>query len=227
MIRRIAGVVVRPRATLAELAARPAWVATWAFILITWALFGGWLITSEIGQQALIDERVRVLEAFGGTVSDAAYRELQSSPPYWVYLTSGGRLLLTPLVTLVVAIGVMAAARLEGAAATLTQALALVVHASVVLLLGQIVATPLHYVRESLTSPLNLTAVLPFMEEGTFRARLFGTLDLFALWWAGLIAQSLSILTGRRVGRYLTVLALVFLGFGGVVAALIAMSGGS
>lgn len=227
MIRRIAGVVIHPRATLAELAARPAWVATWAFILITWALLGGWLVASEIGQQALIDERVRVLEAFGGTVSDAEYRELQSRPPNWVYLTSGGRLLLTPPVTLLVAVACWAAARLEGGAATLTQALSLVVHASVVLLLGQIIATPLHYVRESLTSPLNLTAVLPFMEEGTFRARLFGTLDLFAIWWAALIALGLSILTGRRIGRYLTVLTLVFLGFGGVVAALIAALGGA
>jgi len=74
---------------------------------------------------------------------------------------------------------------------------------------------------------LNLSAVLPLMEEGTFRTRLFGTIDLFALWWAVLLAVSLSILTGRRVGRYLTAIAVVFLGFGGVVAAIIAASGGS
>ena len=227
MIRRIAGVIVRPRATLHELAARPAWVATWAFILITWALCGGWLLASDIGQQALIDERVRVIEAFGGTVSDADYQALLLRPPLWVYVTSGGRALLLPVTTLAVAVGLWLVARAEGAKATLNQAMSLVVHASVVLLIGQVIATPLHYVRESLTSPLNLSAVLPFMEEGSFQARLFGTIDLFALWWAVLLALSLSILTRRRLGRYLTATAVVFLGFGGVVAALIAAFGGS
>jgi hypothetical protein len=227
VIRRIAGVVVRPRATLSEVAAQPAWVATWVVILIAWAICGGALLASDIGAQAVIDERVRVVEAFGGTVSDAEYQALLARPPYWVYLTSGGRLLLTPPLTVLVAVAVWLAARAEGARARFAQALALVVHASVVLVLGQVVATPLHYLRESLTSPLNLSAVLPLMEEGTFRTRLFGTMDLFAVWWAVLLAMSLSILTGRRVGRYLVALALVFLGVGGVVAAVIAASGGS
>jgi len=227
VIRRIAGVVVRPRATLVEVASRPAWVATWGFILIAWTLCGGWLLASDIGRQALIDERVRVVETFGGTVSDAQYQALQSNPPYWVYLTSGNRALLLPLTTLAVAVAVWLVANGDGGAATFSQALALVVHASVVLLIGQLLATPLHYVRESLTSPLNLTAVLPFMEEGTFRARMFGAVDLFALWWAVLLAMSLSILTRRRVGRYLLAITVAFLGFGGVVAALIAASGGS
>ena len=68
-----------------------------------------------------------------------------------------------------------------------SQALAIVVHASVVLLVGQVIATPLHYVRESLTSPLNLAAVLPLMQDGTAPTRFAGTLDLFALWWAVLL----------------------------------------
>ena len=41
------------------------------------------------------------------------------------------------------------------AATRFSQALAIAVHSSVVLVIGQLVATPLHYVRESLTSPLN------------------------------------------------------------------------
>ena len=50
----------------------------------------------------------------------------------------------------------MALARLDGASVPYATALAIAVHASVVLALQQIVATPLHYVRESLTSPTNL-----------------------------------------------------------------------
>ena len=227
VIGRIAGVVWCPRATLAALVRQPTWVATWLLILIVWAICGAWLLSSDVGRQALIDERVRVVEAFGGTVTDDEYAALLANPPWWVYFTSGGRLLLTPEVTLLIAVALWATARFDGASITPSQALSVAVHASIVLLLGQLIATPLHYVRESLTSPLNLAAVLPLMEEGTVPARFFGTLDLFAIWWAALLAMGLSVLTKRRTSRYLVPLAGVYLGFAGLMAAIIAATGGA
>ncbi len=226
MLRRIAGVITRPRATLAELVDRPAWAATWFFILVGWAICGGWLLSTDVGQQGLIDERVRVIESFGGTVTEPEYAALLAQPPWWVYFTSGGRLLLTPEVTLLVALAVWAVARLEGVSAKFSQGLAVAVHASVVLLVGQLVATPFHYIRESLTSPLNAAAVLPLMEEGTVVARFFGVMDLFAVWWAGLLAVGLSVLTGRPTARYIVPIALLFAGFAGVMAVVMAVMGG-
>jgi hypothetical protein len=227
VIRRVAGIIFRPRAILAELVTRPVWMATWVFILIVWAAIGGWLLSTEIGQQALVDERVRVVETFGGEITDQAYEAMQTSPPWSVYVTSGGRLLLTPVATLAAAVGMWAIARRDGARARFEQALAIAVHTSVVLLVGQVIATPLHYVRESLTSPLNLAAVLPLMEEGSFQARMFGSLDLFALWWAGLLAAGTATLTGRRAGRYLKGILLGYAGLAAGVAALIAFMGGA
>ena len=222
MIRRLVGVVWRPRTILTALAQKPVWVGTWVFILTVWALVGGWLLSTDIGQQALIDESVRVIEAFGGSVSDSQYRSLLAQPPWWVYATSGGRFLLTPVLTLAAASGLWLAARAERASARFSQALSIVVHASVVLLLGQLVATPLHYVRESLTSPLNLAAVLPLMEDGTAPTRFAGSLDLFALWWAALLAIGLSVLTGRQVMRYVWSIAAIFGLFAAVIAGLTA-----
>lgn len=226
-MRRLAGVVLYPRTTLAALVRAPAWLGTWSVILIVWALCGTWLLSTGIGQQALVDERVRVIESFGGTVSDAEYAGLQAQPPWWVYFTSGSRLLLLPITTVMTALGLMAVARLEGVAVTVSQALALVVHSTVVLLLGQLVATPLHFVREALTSPLNVAAMLPLIEGGTVAARFFGTLDVFAMWWMGLLALSLSTLTGRRFWRYAAPLAALYLGFAAVAAAVIAVMGGA
>jgi hypothetical protein len=227
LIRRLAGVVLYPRTTLAALVRKPAWLGTWSVILIVWALCGTWLLSTEIGQQALVDERVRVIESFGGTVSDAEYAGLQAQPPWGVYFTSGSRLLLLPVTTVLTALGVLAVARREGVAATVSQALALVVHATVVLLLGQLVATPMHFVREALTSPLNVAALLPLIEDGTVAARFFGTMDVFAMWWMGLLALSLSTLTGRRFWRYAGPLAALYLGFAAVAAAVIAALGGA
>jgi hypothetical protein len=226
VIRRIAGVIARPRATLAGLIAAPAWVSTWSAILFVWAVCGGWLLSTEVGQQALVDERVRVIETFGGSVSDSQYAALLASPPWWVYLTSGSRTWLTPPVTLIVALGVWLVARLERAPASLAQALAIVVHTSIVLVVGQLLATPLHYVRESLTNPLNLAAILPLMEEGTPPTRFFGTMDFFALWWMALIALGLSILTGQRLGRYLLAMATLYGLFAAVLAVVIEVTGG-
>lgn len=227
MIRRLAGVVLRPRATLAALVAVPAWAATWSVILTVWAVCGGWLLYTDIGKQALVDERVRVIESFGGTVSDADYAALQAAPPWWVYFTSGGRLLLLPATTLAVAAMIVVIVRAAGVTATLHQGLAVAVHVSVPLFIGQIVATPIHYVRESLTSPLNLAAVLPLMEAGTVQARLFGTIDLFAMWWAGLLALGLAVLTGRQASHYAWRLAALFLVFAAVSATLSVAMGGA
>jgi hypothetical protein len=117
--------------------------------------------------------------------------------------------------------------RKDGIGASWPQALSIVVHANVVLLLGQLVATPLHYVRESLTSPLNLAAVLPGMNEGTVPARFFGSLDFFVMWWCGLLAIGLAVLTRRRLTRYAVVLGLFYAGFAAVIAATVAVMGGS
>ena len=206
---------------------RPVWVDTWIIILIIFAGCGAALLATEIGQQALVDERVRVIETFGGRVDDAQYAALVARPPQWVYLTSGGRLVLTPVVTVVVAIACWAVARADGAAATFPQALAIVVHATVVVALGQVIATPIIYIRQSLTSPLNLAAVLPLIQEGTPAARFFGAIDLFALWWMALLAIGLAALTRRRVGRYAKSLAAVYVGFAAIMAAAIAAVGGT
>lgn len=227
MIRRIAGVVSRPRATMVELVARPSWVATWLVVLIGWGICGVSLLSTGIGRQALIDEQVRVSESFGATITDAEYAALLTQPPWWVYFTSGGRLLITPIATLLTAVAVWMVGRKTGGGARWSQALSIVVHATVVLLIGQVIVTPLHYVRESLTSPLNLAAVLPAMDDGTVAARFFGSLDIFVLWWCGLLAIGLATLTRRNVGGYALALAGLYMGLAAVIAATIAVMGGS
>jgi len=226
-MRRLAGVVLYPRTTLAGLVAAPTWIGTWFAILVIWAVCGGWLLSTDVGQQALVDERVRVVEALGGTVSDVEYAGLQAQPPWWVYFTSGNRLLLLPVTTVAAALGLMGVARLDGVSTTVSQAMALAVHATMVLLLGQVLATPMHFIREALTSPVNVATLLPLVEDGTVAARFFGAMDVFAVWWMGLLALSLSVLTGRRLWRYAGPLAALYLGFAAVAAAVIAVMGGA
>ncbi len=224
-MRRVTGVLVHPRATMAEVVRHPVFLTTWVVVLLAVVVCGGLLLSTQVGQQALVDERVRVTEALGGRVNDAEYARLEAAPPVSIYLTSGGRLLLTPLVTLLVAAGLIALARLDGVGLTYVTALAIVVHATVVLALQQIVATPLHYVAESLASPTNVAGLLRVFDEGTLPARLFGSIDVFGLWWMWLLSVGLAAAAGKPARRYLWRLLAVYVGVAAIVAAVFAVLG--
>jgi hypothetical protein len=210
---------------MAEVVRHPAFITTWIVVVLAVTICGGLLLSTPVGRQALVDERVRVIEALGGRVDDAEYASLQANPPYAIYLTSGGRLLVTPPMTLVVAAGLMLLCRIDGASVSYVQALAIAVHASVVLALQQIVATPLHFIAESLTSPTNVAGVLRVFDEGTLPARLFGTIDVFGLWWMWLLALGAAAATNRPARRYVWRLLAVYVGVAAGVAVVFALLG--
>ncbi len=226
-MRRLVGVLVRPYATMAQVTAQPTWAVPWIVVLAVWAACALSLLNSDVGQQALVDEQVRRVESFGGTVDDTRYEALQRDPPLSAYFVSGGRLLLTPPVTFAVAMGLILLSRRDGGQASAAQGLAVSVHAMAPLALGQIAATPLHYLRESLTSPFNLAALVPLADEGTWAARLLGSIELFGLWWMWVVAVGLGAVAKRPPRRYLAKLLVIYLGFAAVMAAIVTMLGGS
>jgi hypothetical protein len=224
-MRRVIGVLAHPRRTMSEVVARPDVAVAWICVLVVSAACAFILLSTAVGRQALVDERVRVVEALGGRVDDAAYATLQANPPWLVYWTSGGRLLLTPVMTLLIAAGLMALAALDGVKVRYVTALAITVYASIVLALQQVVATPLHFIRESLTSPTNIGGLLPMLEEGSLPARWLGSIDVFGLWWVWLMALGLAAVTGRPAGRHLGRLLVAYVGVAALVAAVFAVLG--
>jgi hypothetical protein len=210
---------------MGEVVRNPAFMTTWVVVLLAVVVCGGWLISTPVGKQALVDERVRVTEALGQRVDDAAYARLQADPPVSIYWTSGGRLLLTPPLTLLIAAGLVVLARLDGVQVRYVTALAIAVHATVVLAVQQVVATPVHYLFESLTSPTNLAGIIRVFDEGSIPARLFGTIDIFGLWWMWLLSLGLAAVAGRPARRYAVRLLAVYVGVAAVVAAVFAVMG--
>ena len=221
----VTGVLMHPRSSMDEVVRRPTFLAVWVGVLLTVAVCGGLLLATPVGQQALVDERVRVTEALGQRVDDTEYARLQANPPRLVYLTSGGRLLLMPPVTLLVAAGLMVLARLDAANVRFVTALAITVHATVVLAVQQIIVTPVHYAYESLTSPTTVAGILRMFDEGTLAARLFGTIDVFGLWWMWLLAVGLAAATGRKARHYLGRLVIVYVAVAAIIAAVFAAMG--
>jgi hypothetical protein len=225
-MRRIAGVLWHPRSTMAALVAAPSWFPTWVFILALWLVPAGWFLSTATGRLALVDERVRQVEAFGWRVDDARYDALLQRPPWDAYFLSGGRLLLSPPITVLVAAALVALARLDGAPLPIAGGLAVSVHASVPLAVQQLIATPVSYLTESLASPTNLAAALR-LENGTLGSRLFGAIDLFGLWWVWLLAVGLSAATGRQARGYLVRLVFIYAVIAAALAAAMSVAGGS
>lgn len=224
-MRSVTGVLLHPRSTMDEVVRHPAFLAAWIGVVLTVAVCGGLLLPTQVGQQALVDEQVRVTEALGRRVDDAEYARLQAHPPVLVYLTSGGRLLLMPPITLLVAAALMMLARLDRASVKFVTALAITVHATVVLAVQQLIATPLHYAYESLTSPTSVAGLLRVFDEGTWPARLFGTIDVFGLWWMWLLSIGLAAAAGKKARHYLWRLVVVYVGVAAIVAAVFAVMG--
>jgi hypothetical protein len=212
---------------MSAIVADPAFLSTWAVLLLTWTACAVWLLRTDVGQQALVDERVRAVEAFGGRVDDAAYAAWQARPPLLGYFTSGGRLLLNPGVTLAVAGGLFLWARRAGRPIRPAVATAIAVHATTVLVLQQVVATPVAFVRESLASTTNLAALVPVADEGTVMARLLGAIDVFGVWWVCLMAIGAGAATGHGATRPALLFVAVYVVGAAVIAAALAVAGGS
>ena len=93
------------------------------------------------------------------------------------------------------------------------------------LALQQVVVTPLHFIRESLTSPTNIGGLLPVLDEGSLPARWLGSIDVFGLWWVWLLAIGLAAATGRPARRYAARLLMAYIGIAALVAAVFAVLG--
>lgn len=211
---------------MAAAVAQPTVAGPWIVVLALWLIPSAGLLSTSVGRQALVDEHVRIVEAFGGAVSDAQYVALQQSPPWSSFLT-GTRLLLVPVATLLVALAIWQVARWHQGSLSTAAALAVSVQASCILGLQQAVTVPLMFLRESVTNMTNLAAVLPGIQDGSLPARLFGSIDIFALWWGGLIALGLSAATGRPARRYAGALLGLYVGMAAVLAVVMVLRGGS
>jgi hypothetical protein len=225
---RIVGVIVYPRRTFGAIAADPRWAGMLLVITVAAVLLMAVVLTTEVGQQAMLDQQVSTMESFGMTVSDERYAAMEAAMPHAASRTALTIAVALPSVLMALAgllFGVFKF--LGGPAASFRQVLAVVVFSSTILLVQQLIAAPLNYARESLSSPTNLTVFLPYLEEGTFLARALGLIDLFHLWWLAVLSIGLSVLYARPTaaiaGGLLAAYALIATG----VAAMMGAFGGS
>lgn len=195
-----------PHATLSSVVGRPRTIDLAMLIVVVAATCSVGFLLTGVGRLAALDQTVRQLESFGATMTDTQYAELRHLQPYRPIISAATIVVGWPMMWLFAAfilraIGNRFHAPLPGTderRVTFAQALTVVVHASSILAVRAVVATPINYARESLGGSTSLGVLLPVFGDATFAARLFGAVDLFLVWWVVLIAMGLSILYQSR-----------------------------
>jgi len=186
------------------------------------AAAGAVVSATEVGQLALVDQWERTALAFGQAVDDARYAELHAWSRMGPAVAAGNALLAGPGVALVVSLLVFLWVRRRAATVSYSQALAVVVHAGVVLAVGRLVAAPLVYVRETTASAVTVGSWFPSLDEASPVARFLGSLDFFTLWWAVVLGIGVAVLSGRRARTCAAWIMAVYVGVALVAAAVMA-----
>jgi hypothetical protein len=217
---RFAGVIFSPRATYADVAARPriAGMLLLVLAIIVSATFA--FLSTDVGQQASLDNQVRQMESFGRTITDAQYAQMERMAPFARYFAAGFQLLLTPTLALIVAglaFAVFNAAL--GGDANFKQVYAIVVHSGAILVIQALFGLPLAYARQSLSGTTNLAVFVPFLDEASFAARALGAVDLVLVWWLVSLAIGLGVLYRRRTAPIATTLLIIYVAIGVIIAA--------
>jgi Yip1 domain len=217
---RIAGVVFSPRATYGDVAARPRWFGVLFLIILCGSAGVYTLLSTQVGQNALLDQQVRQAEAFGRPMTDAQYEQLERLAPYGKYFGVGFQVVVLPLAAVILAaLAFVGFNVIMGGDASFKQVFAIVVHSGVVLTLVQTLGLPLAYLRESLSGTTNLAIFAPFLDENSFGARLLGAVDLVFIWWIVSLAIGLGVLYRKRTGPIATTLIVIYVAIGVVIAA--------
>ena len=195
---------------------RPRWLG--AIIVVTLAMgsASGWLVGTEVGQQALLERQVSAMESFGVTISDEQYEQMARQSrgttdfaigpldvriPLMTLFTAGGVLVWIPILTLIISGVVWTVCYVVlGAHAPFRAMYAVVVHAGVVNVVQQLFVVPLNYTRGAMSNPTTLAAFFPMLEPGSVLQRMLGIIDLFIVWQLMVLAIGVAVLYGRRTG---------------------------
>jgi hypothetical protein len=206
----------------------PRWAAVLASTLLVTFLSGAALLETDVGRLALVDQWERTAIAFGQTVDDARYVALVDASDNGALYAALSALASGPV--LVLALSLLLYGIFNGrrrGQASFRQVLAVVTHAGVVLALRQVIAAPINYARETLSSPTTLTVFFTMLDEGSPLARFFGVIDLFVIWWAAVLALGMALLYRRPAARLAATFIGAYLALAAALALVMALTGGT
>jgi hypothetical protein len=199
---RAAGILRRPRATLAEVAAaRPRWADVLALSSGAAVLASTLLYATDVGRQALVDQWERTAFALGRELDDQQYARLVELSEYAEVYGAVSALVNVAVLSVAVAVLVYVVLRRWNRVPTFPRVLAVAAHASVILALRLVIAAPVGYARESTASVTSLGNWFQLFVPGSAAARFLAVLDLMIMWWAVVAALGIARVYGQSAPR--------------------------
>lgn len=224
---RILGILRRPRSTFEAAVSTPRWAGLLLLLFVVYFGVSAGLFSTEVGQQALVDQWENTAIAFGQPVDDARYADWQSQSERAMPYAALTALATGPAAALLLAVVLCGWFTLvRGGKASFAQVLTVVACASVILMLRYLVAGPLQYARESLASPTTLGLVFRVMDQGSPAARFVALIDVFVIWWLVVLSIGMSVLYKLRTRNLLLQFLAVYVGIALVLTATMAALGG-
>ena len=225
---RIAGVLRRPRKTFEVVRRAPRFADVLLLTFVVSAALSIALLQTTVGRLALLDQWERTAVAFGQDVSDEQYASMReatsNSAAYAIATTFAGG----PLLAVAIAAALHVGFRLFAVGgATYRQVLAVVAHAGVILMLRQVIATPIVYARETLSNPVTLSLFITVLNETSPAARFLASVDLFVVWWAVVLAIGMSVLYGHPSRRLALIFVACYALFAAALTVMMALTGGT
>jgi hypothetical protein len=225
---RILGVLVSPKATFQRIVAAPRWFGMLAFLVVFLAGATFIFLSTSVGRQALLDQQVSSMEAFGVQVTDEAYAQMERRVGISAYFGAAAQLVTVPIIYLIIS-GILFVVFNAGFGgdATFKQLYTVVVHSGAVGVVQQLFSLPVNYFRGSMSSPTNLSALLPMLPERSFLTYLLGAVDIFLIWWVTVLAIGLAVLYRRRTQPIAVSLFIVYAVIAVIIAGVRSWMGGS
>jgi len=225
---RLIGVIFSPGQTFRTVVAHPTWIGAMLAVTLVVAAGNFALLSTEVGQQALLDQQIRSMESWGMTVTAEQQAAMEHRLPMSRYITFVTILVISPIVTFIVA-GLLFAVFNAGLGgdASFKQVLAVVTHGGAVSIVAALFTLPLNYARESMSGATNLGVFVPFLEEGSLPARFLGMIDLLLVWSVIVLAIGLAVLYKRRTGPVALSLLGAYAGIAAVIAGVMRAFAGS
>jgi Yip1 domain len=218
---RILGVLFSPRATYADVAARPRWFGVLAFVLLVGGVGIFIFLSTDVGKNASVDQQIDTMRSFGMEMNEQTIGRMEQGAERAKYFGPVFQAITFTLMGLIISgIALAVFNAVMGGDAAFKQVFAIVVHSGVVLTVSQLFGLPLAYARERMTSATNLAVFAPFLDENSFAARVLGSVDLFLIWWIVSLAIGLGVLYRRRTFPIATTLIVIYVAIGIVIAAI-------
>jgi len=193
-----------PRETYAAVAAKPRAFGVIVVVLAVVVLAQGIFLSTEVGQQAALDQNIRAMEAFGINIPDEAYQRMEEGIKNAPITGGISAIIFWPLAMAITAGLLMVVfSMLMGGNATFKHVFAIVAHSAVIIAIQQAFSMPLSYARGEFAGA-NLGIFVPMLEETSFPAKLLGSIDLFFIWWMVSLAIGIGVLYKRKTGGIAT-----------------------